>query len=76
MKYAQGLALSLDDFTRLEGTVEKLLTLARLDQQAELSDEDVLPPTCSLREVVEEAASQNPTGRRVKASEDQVKDNC
>src|SRR5450631_2809853 len=34
-EYSQGLALSLDDFTRLENTVQKMLTLARLEQPAE-----------------------------------------
>ncbi|WP_084080125.1 sensor histidine kinase [Edaphobacter aggregans] len=31
-EYARGLELALDDFTRLENTVQKMLTLARLEQ--------------------------------------------
>jgi hypothetical protein len=34
-EYSRGLALSLDDFTRLEMTVHTMLTLARLEQPPE-----------------------------------------
>jgi signal transduction histidine kinase len=54
-EYRQGLQLSLDDFTRLESTVQKLLTLARLEQP-EVSDRiGVTQPFCSLRNAIEEA---------------------
>jgi signal transduction histidine kinase len=54
-EYSQGLALSLDDFTRLESTVQKLLTLARLEQPEESDRIEGTPPFCSLRNAVEEA---------------------
>jgi two-component system OmpR family sensor kinase len=55
-EYGQGIALSLDDFTRLERTVEKMLTLARLEQPAggETS-------SCAFRDVIDEAVF-NSTG--------------
>ena len=56
-EYSEGLALSLDDFTRLESTVEKLLTLARLEQPADRVDG--APSTCSLRKAIEEAVHQS-----------------
>ncbi|HZY72005.1 MAG TPA: HAMP domain-containing sensor histidine kinase [Edaphobacter sp.] len=55
-EYRQGLALSLDDFTRLESTVQKLLTLARLEQHEEPG---AAQPHCSLRSAVEEAVHQS-----------------
>jgi signal transduction histidine kinase len=58
-QYEQGLALSLDDFTRLEMTVQKLLTLARLEQPEQIAEGRGLPPASSLRDAVEEAMSQN-----------------
>ena len=57
-EYSQGLALSLEDFARLEDTVQRMLTLARLEQ----AQDDVLTSshaTCSLREVMEEAVHQS-----------------
>ena len=51
-EYSQGLAVSLDDFTRLESTVQKLLALARLEQHEESGETRSL---CSLRNAVEEA---------------------
>ncbi|MBN9617232.1 MAG: hypothetical protein BGO25_02970 [Acidobacteriales bacterium 59-55] len=51
-EYSQGLAVSLDDFTRLESTVQKLLALARLEQP---EDSGAAQPLCSLRNAVEEA---------------------
>jgi two-component system OmpR family sensor kinase len=58
-EYSQGLALSLDDFTRLENTVQKLLTLARLEQPEESSPEGGLQASCSLREAAAEAIYQS-----------------
>lgn len=58
-EYEEGLALSLDDFTRLESTVQTLLTLARLEQPAQLDISRGQPPICSLREVIEEAVHQS-----------------
>lgn len=58
-EYSAGLAQSLDDFTRLERTVEKLLTLARLEQPAESDKGDGTQPSCSLRNAVEEALHQS-----------------
>jgi signal transduction histidine kinase len=49
-EYSRGLAQSLDDFTRLELTVQKMLTLARLEQPAEVSGQ-----TCSLQAALEDA---------------------
>jgi signal transduction histidine kinase len=54
-EYSQGLALSLDDFTRLESTVQRLLTLARLEQPEESDRIGVKLPCYSLRNAVEEA---------------------
>ncbi len=59
-QYEQGLALSLDDFTRLEMTVQRLLTLARLEQPNPRPEEmNGARPTSSLRDAVEEAMMQN-----------------
>ena len=59
-QYEQGLALSLDDFTRLEMTVQRLLTLARLEQpERRVEEENRERPTSSLRDAVEEAVMQN-----------------
>jgi signal transduction histidine kinase len=55
-QYEQGLALTLDDFTRLEMTVQRLLTLARLEQPEE---QNRAQPTSSLRGAMEEAMKQN-----------------
>jgi two-component system OmpR family sensor kinase len=53
-EYARGVALSLDDFTRLESTVQKMLTLARLEQPDEMTHK-----ACSLQDVIEEAIMQS-----------------
>lgn len=53
-EYSQGLMLSLEDFTRLEMTVQKMLTLARLEQAP-----DAARQSCSLRDVLEESLHQN-----------------
>jgi signal transduction histidine kinase len=58
-EYSRGLALSLDDFTRLEMTVRTMLTLARLEQPRELHNGDAARRVCSLRDVVEEAVHQS-----------------
>ncbi|MGA9507639.1 MAG: ATP-binding protein [Candidatus Sulfotelmatobacter sp.] len=58
-EYRQGLALGLEDFTRLEFTVEKMLTLARLEQPAESSNSSSAPQVCSLRDAIEEAVHQS-----------------
>lgn len=58
-EYSEGLALSLDDFTRLENTVQRLLTLARLEQPAESDRSGQTTPSCSLREALEEAVHQS-----------------
>ncbi len=57
-EYSQGLALSLDDFTRLETTVEKLLTLARLEQPV-MARDGVVAPGCSMKKIIEEAVHQS-----------------
>jgi signal transduction histidine kinase len=59
-QYEQGLALSLDDFTRLEMTVQKLLTLARLEQpELRVEGKNTMRPSSSLRDAMEEAVLQN-----------------
>ena len=58
-EYNRGLALGLDDFTRLEMTVQKMLTLARLEQSNEVYDREISRPTCSLPEAIEEAVHQS-----------------
>jgi two-component system OmpR family sensor kinase len=59
-QYEQGLALSLDDFTRLEMTVQKLLTLARLEQpEPSAEGKNGVRPASSLRDAMEEAMMQN-----------------
>jgi two-component system OmpR family sensor kinase len=58
-EYSRGLALSLDDFTRLEMTVQKMLTLARLEQPREVDGQQVTRPSCSLRDVIEETVHQS-----------------
>jgi len=58
-EYSRGLALGLDDFARLEMTVQKMLSLARLEQLNEIDDRENGRPTCSLPEAVEEAVHQS-----------------
>jgi signal transduction histidine kinase len=55
-EYSRGLALSLDDFTRLEMTVHTMLTLASLERPPEGMD---TTRVCSLHDVVEEAVRQS-----------------
>ncbi len=58
-EYCQGLALSLEDFTRLESTVQKMLTLARLEQPMESSSSANASLFCSLRDTIEDAVHQS-----------------
>lgn len=58
-EYSDGLALSLEDFHRLEETVQKLLILARLEQVQISGPLEKTWPFCSLREAVEEAMHQS-----------------
>lgn len=53
-EYERGLALGLDDFTRLEQTVQKMLTLSRLEQP-----QDPKGHTCRIDEVLHEAVLQS-----------------
>jgi signal transduction histidine kinase len=68
-EYSQGLALSLDDFTRLETTVEKLLTLARLEQPVRTRDSGSISFRCSMRKTVEEAVHQSSSYAQLKEIE-------
>jgi two-component system OmpR family sensor kinase len=54
-EYSRGLALGLDDFTRLEMTIQEMLTLARLEQSHVVQDEETTRPSCSLGNLIEEA---------------------
>ena len=58
-EYGEGLILSLRDCDRLEETVQKLLTLARLEQPEEISSNGNAQHACSLREAAEEAVHQS-----------------
>ncbi|MFZ0813897.1 MAG: HAMP domain-containing sensor histidine kinase [Candidatus Sulfotelmatobacter sp.] len=58
-EYDQGLAASLEDITRLETTVEKMLTLARLEQPLESYNSSAASQFCSLRDAIEEAVHQS-----------------
>jgi two-component system OmpR family sensor kinase len=58
-EYSRGLALGLDDFIRLEMTVQKMLTLARLEQPNEVDARENSRPSCSLRDAIEEAVYQS-----------------
>lgn len=53
-EYSRGLALSLDDFTRLESTVQKMLTLARLEQPEERTGQH-----CDLKDAIEDTVEQS-----------------
>lgn len=52
--YERGVALALDDFTRLEQTVQKMLTLSRLEQPQEARGQ-----TCRMDAVMLEAVRQS-----------------
>ena len=66
-EYGEGLTLSLRDCDRLEETVQKLLTLARLEQPQEISSNQSTQHACSLREAVEEAVHQSAALAQLKA---------
>jgi two-component system OmpR family sensor kinase len=68
-EYAQGLSISLDDFTRLESTVQKLLTLARLEQPTASNQTAIASSSCSLRDAVEEAIQQSASLAELKTVE-------
>ena len=57
-EYSNGLALSLEDFTRLETTVQKLLTLARLEQPVASAD-GAASSMCAMKKAIEEAVHQS-----------------
>ena len=57
-EYGEGLSVSLEDFTRLEMTVEKMLALARLEQPAE-QDRTGIEGSCSLRDALEDVVDQS-----------------
>jgi signal transduction histidine kinase len=57
-EYIRGLTLSLGDFTRLESTVQKMLTLARLEQRTENGSLAAVLHSCSLRDAVEDSVNQ------------------
>jgi len=64
-EYSQGLSVSLEDFTRLELTVQKLLTLARLEQPITATD-TAASFNCSMKKVVEEAVHQSSSFAQLK----------
>ena len=66
-EYSQGLALSLEDFTRLESTMEKMLTLARLEQPLKSTGGTRVSQFCSLRDIVEDALHQSRPFARLKS---------
>ena len=68
-EYGQGLAVSLEDITRLESTVEKMLTLARLEQPAESYTTSAASQSCSLRDVIYDAAHQSKPFAQLKSIE-------
>jgi signal transduction histidine kinase len=72
-EYSRGLALSLDDFTRLEMTVQTMLTLARLEQASEVQGLNPVGMVCSLRDVIEEAVHQSKTLAELKDVDIKVK---
>jgi signal transduction histidine kinase len=75
-EYGRGLALSLEDFTRLESTVEKMLTLARLEQPLENNGSSRVAQFCSLRDTVEDALHQSRPFARLKCIDVMVEFNA
>lgn len=67
-EYSHGLSVSLEDFTRLESTVQKLLTLARLEQPMTPSDASAAF-NCPMKHVVEEAVYQSDSFAQLKEIE-------
>jgi signal transduction histidine kinase len=57
-EYIRGLTLSLGDFTRLENTVQKMLTLARLERRTENGSLEAVNHSCSLRDAIEDSINQ------------------
>jgi signal transduction histidine kinase len=53
------MALSLEDFSRLESTVEKLLSLARLEQTEDSDRQGEVQRSCCLQHAVDEAILQS-----------------
>jgi signal transduction histidine kinase len=68
-EYEQGLAVSLEDFARLESTVEKMLTLARLERPLDSRTLSTPPQFCSLRDTIEDAVEQSKPFARLKSVE-------
>ncbi|MBS1799196.1 MAG: HAMP domain-containing histidine kinase [Acidobacteria bacterium] len=64
-EYSHGLALSLEDFARLEETVQRMLTLARLEQSPDDTPHST-SANCSLSEAMEEAIHQSSYLARLK----------
>lgn len=60
-EYEIGLRVALDDFTRLEATVQQMLTLARLEQPA-----DAVQTSCLLDHVLQDAVAQSSAFASVK----------
>jgi len=58
-EYDQGMTLVLKDLSRLEITVQKMLTLARLEQPSENYGSGISLPSCSLRDAIEDAVHQS-----------------
>ncbi len=75
-EYGQGLAVSLEDITRLESTVEKMLTLARLEQPAESHNASTASQSCSLRDVIYDAVHQSKPFAQLKSIEVAVEINA
>ena len=71
-EYSDGLVVALRDCDRLEETVQKLLTLARLEQPEELDAEARVPHCCSLREAAEEAVHQSDALAQLRETEVKV----
>lgn len=67
-EYSHGISVSLEDFTRLESTVQRLLTLARLEQPVTSADARA-SFNCSMKEVVEEAVHQSTSFSQLKEIE-------
>jgi two-component system OmpR family sensor kinase len=57
-EFSRGLTQSLNDFIRLESTVQKMLTLARLEQQIDSNPLEVALQSCSLRDAMEDSVNQ------------------
>jgi signal transduction histidine kinase len=68
-EYSRGVALSLDDITRLETAVQKMLALARLETPIQRDSSGATVPCCSLRDVVEDAVDQTRPLAELKAIE-------